>query len=72
MGLLSEKTEALYVELNRRVEAVILKQLSTCSYTATGIFLRYIYSVLVAKNNQKVRSKCLVYEFSFPDIFQQL
>ena len=72
MGLLSEKAEALYVELNGRVEAVILKELSTCSYSGTGIFLRYIYSVLVAKNNQKVPSKCLVYEFSFPDIFQHL
>ena len=54
MGLLSEKTEALYVELNGKVEAVILRELSNCSYSATGIFLRYIYSVLVAKNNQKV------------------
>ena len=51
-GLVSEKTEALYAELNERVEA------ATSSYSATGEFLQYIYSVLVAKNHQKTRSKC--------------
>ena len=61
-GLVSEKTEALYAELNERVEA------ATSSYSATGEFLQYIYSVLVAKNHQKIRSRCLV-EFSFTDIF---
>ena len=44
-GLISEKTEALYAELNERAEA------ATSSYSATGAFLQYIYSVLVAKNN---------------------
>ena len=62
-GLVSEKTEALYAELNERVEA------ATSSYSATGEFLQYIYSVLVAKNHQKIRSRCLVHEFSFIDIF---
>ena len=62
-GLVSEKTEALYAELNERVEA------ATSSYSATGKFLQYIYSVLVAKNHQKIRSRCLVHEFFFTDIF---
>ena len=64
-GLISEKTEALYAELNERVEE------ATSSYSATSEFLQYIYSVLVAKNHQKIRSRCLVHEFSFTDIFQQ-
>ena len=62
-GLISEKTEALYAELNKTVKAV------TSSYSATTDFLQYIYSVLVTKNRQKIRSRCLVYEFSFTDIF---
>ena len=62
-GLVSEKTEALYAELNERVEA------ATSSYSATGEFLQYNYSVLVAKNHQKIRSRCFVHEFSFTDIF---
>ena len=37
-GLISEKTEALYAELNKRAEA------ATSSYSATGDFLQYIYS----------------------------
>ena len=49
-GLISEKTEALCAELNKRGEAVI------SNYSATGDFLQYIYSVLVAKNYQKLRS----------------
>ena len=51
-GLVSEKTEALYAEPNERVEA------ATSSYSATGEFLQYIYSVPVAKNHQKMRSRC--------------
>ena len=47
-GLASEKTEAFYAELNERVEA------ATSSHSATGEFLQYIYSVLVAKNRQKI------------------
>ena len=62
-GLVSEKREALYAELDERVEA------GTSSYSATGEFVQYIYSALVAKNHQKIRSRCLVHEFSFIDIF---
>ena len=47
-GLVSEKTEALYAGINERVEA------STSSYSATGEFLQYIYSMLAAKNHQKI------------------
>ena len=56
-------TEALYAELNEIVEE------ATSSYSATDEFLQYIHSVLVAKNHQKIRSRCLVHEFSFTDIF---
>ena len=63
MGLISEKTEALYAELNERAEA------ATSSYSATSDFLQYIYFVLVAKNHHKIQSGCLVNEFSFADIF---
>ena len=62
-GLVSEKTEPLYAELNERLEA------ATSNYSATGEFLQCIYSVFVAKNHQKIRSKCLDHEFSFTDIF---
>ena len=62
-GLVPEKTEALYAELNERVET------ATSIHCATGEFLQYIYSMLVAKNHQKIQSRCLVHEFSFTDIF---
>ena len=65
-GLVSDKAEALYAELNKRAEA------ATSSYSATGEFLQYIYSVLVAKNHQKIRSRCLVHELSFTDIFNDI
>ena len=65
-GLISEKTEALYVELKERGEAAI------SSYSATGDSLQYIYSVLVAKNHQKIQTRCLVHEFSFRDIFNDI
>ena len=39
-----KRTEALYAELNEKVEAVI------SSYSAAVDFLQYIYLVLVAKN----------------------
>ena len=51
-GLISEKTEALYAELNERAEA------ATSSYSVTGDFLQYIYSVPVIKNHQNIRSRC--------------
>ena len=60
--LVSEKTEALFAELNERVEA------ATSSYSATGEFLQYIYSILIDKK-QTIRSMCLAHEFSFTDIF---
>ena len=62
-GLMSEKTEALYAALNERAEA------ATSSYSTTDHLLQYIYSVFVAKNHQKIRSRCLVHEFSFTDFF---
>ena len=39
-GLISEKTEVLYAELNERAEA------ATGSYSVTGDFLQYIYLYL--------------------------
>ena len=62
-GLISEKTEALYKELNQRAET------ATSSYSITGDFLQYIYYVPVTKNHQNIRSRCLVHEFFFADIF---
>ena len=53
----------VYAELNETVEA------ATSSYCAAGEFLRYIYSVLLAKNQQNIRSRCLAHECSFTDIF---
>ena len=46
-GLISEKTEAFCVELNKREEA------ATSSYSAPGDFSQYTYSVLVAKNQDQ-------------------
>ena len=62
MELVSEKKEVLFAELNERVEA------ATTSYSATGEFLQYIYSMLVDKKHQTIRSRCLAHEFSFTDI----
>ena len=62
MGLISEKTEALFVELNEKAES------ATSSYSAPDNFSQYIYSVLVAKNQKKILSRCLVHEFFFTDI----
>ena len=53
----------VYAELNETEEA------ATSSYSATGEFLRYVYSVLVAKNHHNIWSRCLVNKFSFTDIF---
>ena len=61
-GLISEKTEAFYVELNKKAKA------ATSSYSTPGDFPQYIYSVLVAKNQNKIQSGCLVHKFSFTDI----
>ena len=62
-GLISEKTEVLYAELNKRAEA------ATGSYTVTGNSLQYIYSVPVTKNHRNILWRCLVHELSFTDIF---
>ena len=62
-GLILGKTEVLYAELNERAEA------ATGSYSVTGDSLQYIYSVPVSKNHRNMRSRCLVHEFSFTDIF---
>ena len=35
-------------------------------------FLQYVYSMLVDKNHQKIRSRCLAHEFSFTDIFNDI
>ena len=51
MGLISKKTEALYVKLNEKVEG------ATSSYSASGDFSRYIYSVFVAKKSKEVPIK---------------
>ena len=51
-GLVSQKMEALFAESSERVEA------GTSSYSATGEFSQYIYSVPVAKNHQKIQSRC--------------
>ena len=59
MVLISEKTEVLYKELNKRVEA------ATGSYSGTGDSLQYIYSVPLSF----LSSRYLVHEFSFTDIF---
>ena len=53
------KMEIFYTELNERAEA------ATGSYSVTGDFLWYIYSVPVTKNPLNIRSRCLVHEFSF-------
>ena len=53
---------SFYVEINKRAEA------ASNSYSAPGDFSQYVYSVLVAKNQKKIRSWCLVHEFSFIDI----
>ena len=63
MGLISKKAEVLYAEPNERAEA------ATGSYSVTGDSLQYIYSSSVTKNHQNIRSRCLVLEFSFTDIF---
>ena len=64
--LISEKTEALYAERNKRVEVV------TSRYSATGNILQYIYSVLKAKNHQIIRSRCLFQKFSFTAVFNDV
>ena len=54
-GLISEKTDILYAELNERAEA------ATGSYSVTGDSLQRICSVPVTKNHRNIRSRCLVH-----------
>ena len=61
-GLISEKTEVLYAELNERAEA------ATGSYSVTDDSLQYIYSVPVTRYHRNIRSRCLVHAFFFTDI----
>ena len=56
--LISGRTEALYPELNESA--------------ATGDVLQYIYFVLVAKNHQRIRSRCLVHEFPSQILFNDI
>ena len=65
-GLISETREVLYAELNKRAEA------ATRSYSVKGDSLQYIYSVPVTKNHRNIRSRCLIHEFSFTDIFNDI
>ena len=60
------KKQALRAKLSNRVEA------ASSSYSTGVDFLQYIYLVLVAKNCLKIRSRCLVYEFSFKGIFNDI
>ena len=55
--LIYEKMEALYTDLNERAKT------ATSSYSVTGNFLQYIYSVTVSKNHQKHRLRCLVHKY---------
>ena len=62
-GLISEKPEVLYAELNERAEA------ATGSNSVTSDSLRYIYSVPVTKNHRNIQSRCLVHELPFTNTF---
>ena len=64
MGLISEKTEVLYTELNERVET------ATGSYSVAGDSLQYIYCAPVSKRHQNIRSRCLVHKFSLIYFFK--
>ena len=52
-GLISDKTDVLYVERNERVETAT----GSCSVTRDS--LQYNYSVPVTKNHRKIQSRCL-------------
>ena len=65
-GLVSEKMEVLYAEVNERAEA------ATGSYCVTGDSLQYIYSLHVTKNYRNIRWRCLVHEFFFTDFFNDI
>ena len=56
----------MYGGLNERTEA------TTSSYSVTGNFLQYVSSVPASKNHQNARSRCLVHEFPFTYIFNDI
>ena len=45
---------------------------ATICYSVTRDSLQYIYYVPVTKNHQNILSRCLVHEFSFTDIFNDI
>ena len=61
-GLIPENMEALYGELNERVQY----------YSVTGNFLQYIYFLPVTKNHQNIWSRCLVPKFSITEFFNNI
>ena len=61
--LISEKTEVLYTDTNKRPKA------ATGSFSVTGNYLHFIYSVSVTENHRNMKSRCLVHELSSKDIF---
>ena len=65
-GLISEKKEASYAKLNQGSEA------ATSNYSVTGDFLKNICSVLVAKNHQKIKSRCLIHVFPSQIFFNDI
>ena len=62
MGLVSEKRNLCLQNLTKEWKQP----------PVTGEFLQYIYSMVVDKNHQKIRSRCLAHEFSFTDIFNDI
>ena len=62
MGLISEKTEALYAEPNERAEA------ATSIYFAQTIFENIFVLCLWLRIIRRSDERCLVHEFSFIDI----
>ena len=62
------KTETVDHSIGRLLSEKKYGGTATSSYSATDEFSQHIYSVLVAKNDQKIRSRCLVHEFFFTGI----
>ena len=62
------KTETVDHSIGRLLSEKKHGGTATSSYSATDEFSQHIYSVLVAKNDQKIRSRCLVHEFFFTGI----
>ena len=60
------KTASFVCRLNERVEA------ATSNYSATRDFLQHSYSVLVGKNDRKIRSGCLFMSFPSQILFNDI